>query len=91
MLPYRELTTALVLLAGISKEEFFGITLRETLYDSVEALQEALDIWLTSYNTERPHLGYRNQGRRPLDPSYCSLNLSATKVSSTGNGLCGAG
>lgn len=49
------------------KEEFFGVTLRETLYDSVEALQLALDAWLIHYNTERPHLGYRNQGRRPLD------------------------
>ena len=43
------------------------MTLRETLYDSVEALQLALDAWLIHYNTERPHLGYRNQGRRPLD------------------------
>jgi transposase InsO family protein len=49
------------------KEEFFGVALRETLYESVEALQAALDTWLTYYNTERPHLGYRNQGRRPLD------------------------
>jgi transposase InsO family protein len=49
------------------KEEFFGVTLRETLYESVEALQAALDAWLAYYNTERPHLGYRNQGRRPLD------------------------
>jgi transposase InsO family protein len=53
------------------KEEFFGVTLRvtvrETLYDSVEALQAALDAWLAYYNTERPHLGYRHQGRRPID------------------------
>lgn len=49
------------------KEEFFGVTLRQTLYESVEALQAALDTWLTYYNTERSHLGYRNQGRRPLD------------------------
>jgi transposase InsO family protein len=49
------------------KEEFFGVTLRETLYDSVEALQAALDTWLAYYTTERPHLGYRNQGRRPID------------------------
>jgi transposase InsO family protein len=49
------------------KEEFFAVTLRETIYDSVEALQTALDVWLAYYNTERPHQGYRNQGRRPLD------------------------
>ena len=26
-----------------------------------------LDTWLHHYNTERPHLGYRNQGRRPIE------------------------
>jgi hypothetical protein len=30
-------------------------------------MQGDLDEWLTHYNTERPHLGYRNQGRRPLE------------------------
>src|SRR5215213_5232733 len=29
------------------------------------ALQAELDAWLHHYNHERPHLGYRNQGRRP--------------------------
>ena len=36
------------------------------IYDSVEALQADLDEWLVHYNTERPHLGYRNLGRRPV-------------------------
>lgn len=39
--------------------------MRETFYDSVDALQVDLDAWLVHYNTERPHLGYRNMGRRP--------------------------
>ncbi|MEA5059390.1 MAG: IS481 family transposase, partial [Candidatus Pelethousia sp.] len=30
-------------------------------------LQEDLDLWLIHYNTERPHRGYRNRGKRPLD------------------------
>lgn len=33
----------------------------------VEALQADLDAWLVHYNTERPHLGYRNMGRRPVE------------------------
>jgi hypothetical protein len=41
--------------------------MRENFYDSVAALQAELDAWLHHYNTERPHLGYRNMGRRPLD------------------------
>lgn len=35
--------------------------------ESTEALQEDLDRWLVHYNTERPHRGYRNRGKRPLD------------------------
>ena len=30
-------------------------------------MQADLDTWLLSYNTERPHHGYRNMGRRPID------------------------
>ncbi len=48
-------------------DEFFRIKMRETFYDSLEALQADLDAWLVHYNTERPHLGYRNMGRRPIE------------------------
>jgi hypothetical protein len=50
-----------------AKEEFFAIALRETFYESVEALQADFDRWLVFYNTERPHQGYRNLGKRPID------------------------
>jgi hypothetical protein len=33
----------------------------------VDALQADLDAWLHHYNHARPHLGYRNQGRRPWE------------------------
>ncbi|MBJ3776704.1 IS481 family transposase [Acuticoccus mangrovi] len=52
---------------GTVLDEFFRVVMRETFYDTVEALQADLDAWLVHYNTERPHLGYRNQGRRPID------------------------
>jgi len=48
-------------------DEFFCITFRTKLYESVEALQIDLDAWFVHYNTERPHQGYRNQGRRPIE------------------------
>ena len=48
-------------------DEFFRKAFREKLYDSVEALQKDLDRYLKFYNTERPHQGYRNLGRRPID------------------------
>jgi hypothetical protein len=49
------------------QEEFFALALREKLYESVEVLQADLDVWLHYYNYERPHLGYRNLGRRPWE------------------------
>jgi hypothetical protein len=47
--------------------EFFWQVFRETLYDTVEALQANPDRCLVHYNTERPHQGYRHTGRRPID------------------------
>ena len=52
---------------GAVLEEFFRVKMRETFHDSVEALQADLDAWLVHCNTERPHLGYRNMGRRPIE------------------------
>jgi transposase InsO family protein len=52
---------------GTVLEECFQPKLRSQLYDSLEALQADLDTWLHHYNHQRPHLGYRNQGRRPWD------------------------
>lgn len=59
-------------------EEFFRTAFRTKLYESVNALQEDLDTWLVHYNTERPYLGYRNMGRRPIETIdlYLSKNVS---------------
>ncbi|MGE5552970.1 MAG: integrase core domain-containing protein, partial [Betaproteobacteria bacterium] len=48
-------------------DEFFRPAFRTKFYESVEALQADLDQWLVHYNTERPHRGYRNMGKRPLE------------------------
>lgn len=48
-------------------DEFFRRAFREKYYESVDALQTYLDIWLTHYNNERPHRGYRNMGKRPIE------------------------
>lgn len=58
------------------KEEFFEVALRETFYESVDTLQADLDRWLTYYNTERPHLGYRNMGKRPIDTVNAYLTVT---------------
>ena len=48
-------------------EEFFRVALRAKFYETLESLQQDLDVWMDSYNTKRPHQGYRNMGRRPID------------------------
>lgn len=48
-------------------DEFFRSAFRTKMYCSVEELQVDLDGWLVHYNTERPHQGYRNLGKRPID------------------------
>lgn len=48
-------------------DEFFRRAFREKFYESAESLQRDFDAWLKHYNTERPHQGYRNLGKRPID------------------------
>ncbi len=48
-------------------DEFFREAFRKKFYGSVEDLQKDLDKWLEHYNKERPHRGYRNQGRKPYE------------------------
>lgn len=48
-------------------EEFFRVRLRETLYSDLDTLEIDLQAWIVHYNTDRPHLGYRNQGRTPYE------------------------
>jgi transposase InsO family protein len=48
-------------------DEFFRIAFRTTFYEAVEALQADFDRWLVEYNTGRPHQGYRNMGKRPIE------------------------
>jgi transposase InsO family protein len=49
------------------KDEFFAKAFRNKVYTKLSELQQDLDEWLLHYNYTRPHLGYRNQGRRPFD------------------------
>jgi hypothetical protein len=64
-------------------DEFFRVAFREKFYDSVEGLQKDLDKYLQFYNTERPHQGYRNMGKRPLDTVEKFVKSSRKKASCT--------
>ena len=56
---------------GTVLEEFFRPPCTQALRKR-RGLQADLDAWLHHYNHERPHLGYRNQGRRRGTPSSYS-------------------
>lgn len=60
-------------------DEFFRKALREKFYGSVEALQKDLDGYLRFYNRERPHQGYRNMGKRPIDTVERFIKSSGKK------------
>lgn len=62
-------------------DEFLRKAFREKYYESVEALQADLDVWLAHYNNERPHRGYRNMGKRPIDTINLYLEGLGTKKS----------
>jgi hypothetical protein len=55
-------------------DEFFRLAFRTKFYETVQALPEDLNIWLDHDNNERPHQGYRNMGRRPIDTINEYLN-----------------
>lgn len=48
-------------------DEFFRIKFREKFYESLDELQNDFDEWLEFYNYNRPHQGYRNMGKKPIE------------------------
>ena len=48
-------------------QEFYQPTLRRRIYESIDQLQEELDIWLDSYNNKRTHQGKRCDGKTPME------------------------
>ena len=57
-------------------DEFFRETFRKTFYASLEDLQKDLDQWLYRYNYERPHRGYRNMGKRPIETLEAAMVIN---------------
>jgi transposase InsO family protein len=47
-------------------QEFYQVTFRKKLYQTIEALQQDLDEWIAHYNHERTHQGKMCCGRTPM-------------------------
>jgi len=61
--------------------EFYPIAFRKKLYASIADLQNDLDLWVRSYNEERPHQGRWCFGKTPmqtfLDPTPIAKEIRA--------------
>ena len=60
-------------------QEFYQITFRKKLYDSLEALQKDLDEWLDYYNNRRTHQGKMCCGKTPMDTLLDGKSIWAQK------------
>lgn len=61
-------------------QEFYQITFRKRIYDSVESLQTDLDIWLSYYNNERTHQGKVCCGRTPMETLEDGKSICQEKI-----------
>ena len=61
------------------KNEFYDITLRKKIYNSLEELQTDLDEWLTKYDTLRPHSGKFCYGKTPQQTFEDSKSIAIDK------------
>ena len=59
--------------------EFYQVTFRKKLYDSLEMLQKDLDEWLDYYNNERTHQGKMCCGRTPMETLIDGKQIWAKK------------
>lgn len=60
-------------------QEFYQITFRKKIYDSLEMLQADLDEWMLFYNTERTHQGKMCCGRTPMETLVDGKKIWAEK------------
>lgn len=59
--------------------EYYQVTFRKKLYDSLEMLQKDLDEWLDNYNNERTHQGKMCCGRTPMETLIDGKQIWAEK------------
>lgn len=62
------------------QDEFYAITFRKKMYNTLELLQTDLDEWVAHYNEERPHSGRYCFGKTPMQTFIESLNLAKAKM-----------
>jgi transposase InsO family protein len=61
-------------------DEFYRITFRKKLYNTLDELQGDLDTWIKEYNEQRPHSGKYCFGKTPMQTFEDSLTLAKEKM-----------
>ncbi|MFV0313987.1 MAG: integrase core domain-containing protein, partial [Anaerotignum sp.] len=56
-------------------QEFYQVTFRKKIYETIEDLQKDLDAWLVYYNNERTHQGKMCCGRTPMETKIFKPDL----------------
>jgi transposase InsO family protein len=62
------------------QEEFYAVTFRKKIYNTLEELQADLDVWLDEYNNQRTHSGKYCFGRTPMQTFLETLPLAKQKM-----------
>jgi len=60
--------------------EFYQVTFRKKLYQTLEELQKDLDEWLSYYNNKRTHQGKMCNGRTPVETLIDGKRVWAEKI-----------
>ena len=60
--------------------EFYRVTFRKKIYRTLESLQQDLDEWINTYNTERSHQGRWCYGKTPMQTWVDSLPIAKEKM-----------
>lgn len=61
------------------QDEFYAIAFRKKVYQSIDQLQQDLDIWIDNYNKNRPHSGKYCFGKTPHQTFLDSIHLANEK------------
>jgi transposase InsO family protein len=61
------------------QEEFYAVTFRKNLYETLDELQQDLDKWMNYYNHERTHSGRYCFGKTPMQTFLDSKELAQEK------------
>jgi hypothetical protein len=62
------------------QDEFYAVAFRKKIYESIEELQQDLDLWMDHYNQERTHSGKYCYGKTPMQTWNDSLDLAKEKL-----------